>query len=71
LRQKLAEQEIKKIQVEAELDERSISITVLNRLNELIQQLSPEDIQTHAYLQDKVFVDQLNALIRNAGLTAD
>ena len=71
LRQKLAEQEIKKIQVEAELDERSVSVTVLNRLNELIKSLSPEDIQTHAYLQDKVFVDQLNALIRNAGLTAD
>ena len=71
LRQKLAEQEIEKIQVEAELDERSVSVTVLNRLNELIKSLSPEDIQTHAYLQDKVFVDQLNALIRNAGLTAD
>lgn len=71
LRQKLAEQEIEKVKVEAELDDDSVSVDILNRLNSLIQQLSPEDIKTHAYLQDAEFVAQLNKLMRDANLTRE
>lgn len=69
LRQKLAEQEIEKIKVEADLDENSVTVDILNTLNGLIHQLSPDDIRTHAYLQDTVFVNQLNKLIKDAKLT--
>ena len=51
------------------LEDDSVSVDILNRLNNLIQQLSPEDIKTHAYLQDAEFVAQLNKLMRDASLT--
>ena len=74
LRQKLASQEInniREIKLKAGLDEESVQIEVLDKLNSMIQDLSPQDIETHAYLQNAEFVNQLNALITDCGLTAN
>lgn len=71
LRQKLASQEIEKIKVQAGIDADSDADKILNELNAVIQEMSPDDIQTHAYLEKTSFVNLLNSLIRDCGLTAD